>query len=173
MASETKTSIGKALDVIVEALKTLEEAEKITVIKAACEHLKIPVVKTTQKGQDGAEDMAAAATTETTQGSKEKITDIRTLKETKNPRNDIEMICVMGYYLEKYAPEGEAKAAFQPEDIKKYFDQAGFPLPKVANQALINTKKAGYLDSAGRGKYKLNPVGYNLVAHTLPRKKKK
>ncbi len=173
MAGEIKTSIGKALDAIVEALKTLDESEKVTVVKAACEHLNIPLVKTAQKDQAGEEETTVTPPAETIPGNTEKTTDIRTLKETKNPRNDIEMICVMAYYLEKYAPGGEAKSTIQTKDIKKYFDQAGFPLPKVANQALINTKKAGYLDSAGRGKYKLNPVGHNLVAHTLPRGKKK
>jgi hypothetical protein len=28
-------------------------------------------------------------------------------------------------------------------------------------------KNAGYLDSAGTGQYKLNPVGYNLVVHRM------
>lgn len=172
MAGETKTSIGKALDAMVEALKTLDESERITVVKAVCEHLNIPFLKAAHTDQAGIEETTTSLP-ETAPGSTKKITDIRTLKETKSPRNDIEMICVMGHYLEKHAPENEMKSTIQARDIKKYFDQANFPLPKVPAQALINTKKAGYLDSAGRGKYKLNPVGHNLVVHTLPRKKKK
>jgi hypothetical protein len=170
MASETRTSIGKALDAMIEALETLAESERITVVKAVCEHLNIPFLKTSYKEQPGIEDTTASGL-EIAPGGMEKITDIRTLKERKKPRNDIEMICVMGYYLEKFAPEGERKSTIQPKDVGKYFDQANFPFPKVPSQTLINTKKAGYLDSAGRGKYKLNPVGHNLVAHTLPRKK--
>ena len=34
---------------------------------------------------------------------------------------------------------------------------------------LVDTKNAGYLDNgSARGLYRLNPVGYNLVAHSLP-----
>ncbi|WP_425905918.1 hypothetical protein [Nitrobacter sp. TKz-YC02] len=33
---------------------------------------------------------------------------------------------------------------------------------------LTNAKNAGYLDSAGSGKFKLSSVGENLVAITLP-----
>jgi hypothetical protein len=40
-------------------------------------------------------------------------------------------------------------------------------------QVLVDARGAGYFDSAGRGKYKLNPVGHNLVVHKLPKKKAK
>jgi hypothetical protein len=55
------------------------------------------------------------------------------------------------------------------DDMIKYFKQAGFTLPKKPQFLLVNAKNAGYFDSAGTGKYRLNPVGYNLVAHNLPR----
>jgi hypothetical protein len=35
-------------------------------------------------------------------------------------------------------------------------------------QVLIDAKASGYFESASRGEYKLNAVGYNLVAHNLP-----
>jgi len=38
---------------------------------------------------------------------------------------------------------------------------------------LVHAKNAGYLDSSGPGSYKLNPVGYNLVAHAMPLTKEK
>jgi hypothetical protein len=34
---------------------------------------------------------------------------------------------------------------------------------------LVHTKNAGYIDPAGRGLYRINPVGHNLIAHALPR----
>jgi Transmembrane secretion effector len=33
---------------------------------------------------------------------------------------------------------------------------------------LTNAKNAGYLNALERGRFKLNPVGHNLVAHKLP-----
>ena len=34
---------------------------------------------------------------------------------------------------------------------------------------LTNAKNAGYFESVGEGKFKLNAVGYNLVAYSLPK----
>jgi hypothetical protein len=67
------------------------------------------------------------------------------------------------------APADERKVEISAKDITKYFKQAGFPLPGAARMTLVNAKNAGYLDAgAERGAYKLNPVGHNLVAHSLP-----
>ncbi len=173
MASETKQSVGQALDSVINALETLEESTRITVVKAACEHLNIPLIKGKPYFEVPTEtENTQISSLQQTPTSNEKMMDIRTFKETKNPSNDIEMVCIMAYYLETHATGKDKKPTIQPKDIGKYFKQANFPLPKAPSQTLVNTKKAGYLDSAGRGKYKLNPVGYNLVAHSLPRGKK-
>lgn len=100
----------------------------------------------------------------------ETFNDIRSLKEEKRPDNAIQMTALVAYYLQEIALSEEKKDAIDVEDIQKYFKQAGFALPKVPKSALLNTKAAGYLESADRGKYKLNPVGYNLVAYGLPTK---
>jgi hypothetical protein len=81
------------------------------------------------------------------------------------------MACIVAYYLDSLAPPDEQKRSIGRDDIDKYFKQAGHKLPKRIDQMLVNAKSAGYFDSAGRGKYKLNPVGHNLVVHTLPRAK--
>jgi len=95
--------------------------------------------------------------------------DIRSLREQKNPRTAIEMTTVVGYYLENLAPPGERKAEFSEPDLVRYFKQAAFPLPKSSHMTLVHAKNAGYIDAAGRGLYRLNPVGHNLVVHGLPR----
>jgi hypothetical protein len=97
------------------------------------------------------------------------ISDIRTLKETKQPNTVNEMACLVAYYIEYLAPAAERMAQITSADVDKYFKQAGYPLPSAIKQVLQNAKVAGYFDSAGGGGFKLNPVGYNLVAHTLPR----
>ena len=46
----------------------------------------------------------------------------------------------------------------------------GFELPiGPPGQTLLNAKNAGYLDLSGKGQYRLNPVGHNLVTHKLSR----
>lgn len=95
-------------------------------------------------------------------------TDIRSLKEEKQPRTAIEMATLVAYFLAELAKEDEQKTALTSADIKKYFKQAQFQLPSDPNMTLHNSKNAGYLDALGNGRFKLNAVGYNLVAHKLP-----
>jgi hypothetical protein len=100
------------------------------------------------------------------------VHDIRTLKETKGPRSANEMAALVAFYVSELAPEGERKNTISKADIERYFKTAGFNLPADAAFTLVNAKNAGYLDNAGSGQYKLNPVGYNLVAHRMGVRKK-
>ena len=86
----------------------------------------------------------------------------------KRPSSANGMAAIVAFYLSELVPEGERKLEVQAEDMKKYFKQAVFPLPKQPRMLLPNAKNSGYFDTSGGG-YKLNPVGYNLVAHNLPR----
>jgi hypothetical protein len=95
------------------------------------------------------------------------VHDIRTLAKSKKPKSDNEMAAVVAYYLKNVAPTDERKDAISREEIEKYFVQADFPLPKQPQFTLTNAKNAGYFDRTGTGLYKLNPVGHNLVAHSL------
>ena len=94
--------------------------------------------------------------------------DILTLKEQKQPSSGTQMIALMAYYLMHLAPENERKETISADDIQKYFVQAKYPMPGSKSQALVHAKNAGYLDPSERGEYRLNSVGYNLVAHKLP-----
>ncbi len=96
-------------------------------------------------------------------------TSIRDLKEEKQPRSSNQMAALVAYYLSEVADESERKDSVNTSDLEKYFKQAGFKLPKLLPQTLPNAAAAGYLDSVGNGYYKLNPVGYNLIVHALPR----
>lgn len=94
---------------------------------------------------------------------------IRDLKEEKRPESSNQMAALVAYYLTEIADDSERKDAVNTADLEKYFKQANFKLPKSLPQTLSNAAAAGYFDSAGSGLYKLNAVGYNLVAHGLPR----
>ncbi len=96
-------------------------------------------------------------------------TDIRSLTEQKRPRTAVEMAALVAYYLSEVVPAGERKNDITTGDVRKYFKQASYPLPSQPRMTLVNAKNAGYLDAgSARGSYKLNPVGYNLIAHNLP-----
>ncbi len=96
-------------------------------------------------------------------------TSIRDLKDEKQPESLNQMAALVAYYLSELAPEGERREEINTADLEKYFKQAAFRLPRSIQQTLPNAAAAGYFDSAGSGRYRLNPVGYNLVVHGLPR----
>ncbi len=96
--------------------------------------------------------------------------NIRSLKEEKNPESTVEMALIVAYYLTEYSPIEERKSSISSKDLKPYFKQANYVFPQSWKDVLPNAKKAGYVDSLGKGEYKLNSVGYNLVVHGLPRK---
>src|SRR5262249_35881747 len=95
--------------------------------------------------------------------------DIRTLREKKKPKSANEMAAIVGYYLAEVAPSSERKKEIGTPDIEKYFKQAQHRLPEAPGKTLRNAAAAGYFDSVERGLYSLNPVGFNLVTHGLPR----
>jgi hypothetical protein len=96
--------------------------------------------------------------------------DIRALKDEKKPNSARQMACLVAFYLQEQAPEGESKATVTTADLEKYFKQASFKLPDRMEAVLSDAKRAGYFETAARGAYKLTRVGYNLVAHSMPAK---
>ncbi|MGN6329152.1 MAG: hypothetical protein ACTHL5_09450 [Rhodanobacter sp.] len=168
MSSE-KLTLGKAIDLLLGALEPLDESSRETAIIAACRQLSIGValgVPTAQKDptHGGNENsLAPPANPTVTQR-----VDIRSLKEQKSPNSAKQMACVVAYYLRELADAEERKDTVSTADLEKYFKQAGFKLQSRMAQVLVDAKGAGYFESVGRGEYKLNAVGHNLVAHNLP-----
>lgn len=164
-----KKTLGQAIDAIVDALTSLDEATRATAIRAASDHLAISQPMSVEgAAQDVVvprEDVRAAGIP----AAPAAASDVRSMKDQKRPKTAAEMACVVAYYLESVAPAAERKKDVSSEDMQKYFKQAGFPLPKRPQQLLVNARASGYFDSVGHGKYRLNPVGHNLVAHSLPR----
>jgi len=175
--AETKMSLGQAIDHIINALDGLDENARITAVSAACKHLKIHFALSDKENGSGADSGeqenqsgGAAAAEAATKHAGRQI-DIRSLKEEKNPDSAKQMACLVAYYLQEKAPKDERKQSISTDDIEKYFKQANFKLPKKVDQILKDAKRSGYFESKARGEYKLNAVGYNLVAHGLPVKK--
>lgn len=168
-----KITLGQAIDQIIGALESLEPDSRQTAIDAACSHLGINPPTTSQEVlSKPLPGLIAAQQTPATPQNSMKI-DIRTLKDQKQPVSAKQMACVVAYYLMELAPESELKASVNAKDLEKYFKQAKFKLPKTIQQILPDAKQSGYFDSAGKGEYSLNAVGYNLVAHNLPKNKVK
>ncbi len=174
--TRNKLSLGQAIDQIIGALEALESEARRTAVETVCAHLKITIGAATG-GRPA--DPKALALKEDSSGRPAAVppiappaprspTDIRSLRTEKNPRSAREMACVVAFYLQELAPEGERKETVSTADLEKFFKQAHFKLPEKLAQVLVDAKGSGYFDSAARGAYKLNAVGYNLVAHKLP-----
>jgi hypothetical protein len=99
----------------------------------------------------------------------ERVPSIRDLKNAKQPSSANQMAALVAYYLSEVVKGPERKSTVTATDMGKYFKQAGFKLPNRLGMTLPNAAAAGFFDSVGSGEYKLNAVGYNLVAHALPR----
>jgi hypothetical protein len=98
----------------------------------------------------------------------DRLVDIRSFFAQKKPRTHMEAATTVAFYFQHLAPVSQRRDSIDAETLEVAFRQAGWKLPKAIFQKLVDAKKAGYLDPAGQpGAYKLSPVGYNLVEHTL------
>ncbi|HLF17692.1 MAG TPA: hypothetical protein VI749_02240 [Candidatus Omnitrophota bacterium] len=175
--ADKKQTLGQAIDQIINALESLDQGARQTAIKAACAHLSIGSSSDYSSNNESFKNQSGVKTEQEADSVKLPSTssiDIRTLKEQKQPATASQMACIVAYYLQEFAPENERKDGVTSKDLEKYFKQANFKLPKTISQLLPDSRAAGYFDSgSGKGEYKLNAVGYNLVAHNLPKKKSK
>lgn len=176
--ADMKISLGQAIDQIISALEALDQDARLTAISAAGKHLKIHMPSNDEDDASAAADveskddeLASDATLHRPTKHVARQIDIRSLKGEKSPDSAKQMACLVAYYLQELAPKDDRKQTISTQDIEKYFKQAGFKLPKRLEQVLVDAKASGYFESAGRGGYKLNAVGYNLVVHGLPAKK--
>ena len=168
MTTSVDKEIG-AIGTLLKALEPLDPKARQSVLDYVMRRLDIPL-PTTQGG---------ALPTDTSllpPGEPPVITHeptgqvhIEDLVRDKKPRSAIEMATLVAYYLSHKAPQNERKQTISNKDIETYFKIGEFKLPSKPKFTLVNTKGAGYLDAVGDGEYKLNPVGYNLVVHSMPK----
>jgi hypothetical protein len=95
-------------------------------------------------------------------------TDLKTFVATKKPKNDTQLVATIAYFYKFTATEAERKDAISSADLLDACRKADYRRPSRPAQTLINAFKAGVVDKAGTGSYKINSVGENLVAMVLP-----
>jgi len=160
-----------AITAIIAALKPLDDTTRLNVIEFVVKQLGIKLSGRSEPRADvWNSSFPSQITLEEEEEEEEEgndIKDIRSLAEQKQPKTVNDKVAVLAYYLKTLAPQDERRDYITAEDIETYFPGAGFELP-VARMALTNAKNAGYLHAMGSGKYRLNPVGHNLVTHKLP-----
>lgn len=157
----------EAIKAIMTALTPLSEKARASVFEYVVRRLSIPQLAASPLAPPAAE----GARTPSSSGlpSTASSMHIKQFKEEKGPRSANEMAAVAAYYLANVAPPAERKTTINQKSIETSFKIAGFPLPRHVRQTLPNAKSAGYFDLVGDGEYRLNAVGHNLVAHSMPR----
>jgi hypothetical protein len=94
--------------------------------------------------------------------------DIKSFVGSKNPKSDIQFAAVVAYYYRFEAPPEGRKDTISSEILQNSTRLVGRDRLAKPHLTLNNAKNLGYLDSAGRGSFRINTVGENLVAMTLP-----
>lgn len=155
--------VAKAL---FEQLEHLEKDRQHRIIRWVAESLGITLHAKNVGGAGSIEeDLAAPGTTGIRRAQ---ASDIRTFVADKKPKSDVQFATVVAYYYRFEAPEDQRKESITSEVLQDAARLADRERLKKALLTLNNAKNLGYLDSAGRGAFKINTVGENLVAMTLP-----
>ena len=97
-----------------------------------------------------------------------RTTDIKSFVAAKNPRSDMQFAAVVAYYYRFEAPPDESLESISPEVLQNAARLVNRHRLSRPRQTLLNAKAQGYLDLVERGQYRINSVGENLVAMTLP-----
>lgn len=159
----------EAIGACLNALEPLDPKGRQAVLDYVAKRLKIATPDSGELPADTPPDTPPPGDPSEKRDAAKDECHISELVEKKQPTSAIEMAVLVAYYLSHKVPKGERKQTISTDDLTTYFKIADFKLPKSPQYTLPNTKNAGYVDSAGGGEYKLNPVGYNLVVHSMPK----
>ena len=87
------------------------------------------------------------------------VKDIRSFVQEKQPKNDVQFVALAAYYYRFVAPAADRKDAITTSDLQNAARLAPRAVFMSPSTTLNNAVQQGYMDSAGRGAYRLNAVG--------------
>lgn len=94
--------------------------------------------------------------------------DIKTFVDSKRPKSDVQFAAVVAYYYRFEASAENRRDSINAEALRDAARLSGRRQSPKPLMTLNNAKRLGYLDSPERGQFRINSVGENLVAMTLP-----
>ncbi len=176
MSTTPAPGVGAKSDFIAaEEIKALlqgrDKNEQERILRWVAESLELPLVHSRARPQahDPAPQVGdAEAPQPAGHAVAVRATDLRSFTQEKQPKSDMQFVAVAAYFLRFLAPESERKESMTTEDLQTAARLAQWRVFKTPSTTLNNAVQQGYLDSAGRGAYRLNAVGENLVSMTLP-----
>jgi hypothetical protein len=153
---------------IVTELKGMTPEHQLLALRFATETLGLKSALLPSTAAPPAPAQVLHSTLQQPMGGAEHSTDIRSFTSMKAPKSDQQFTAVVAYFYQFEARPEDRKVAIDADTMKEAARLAGRAQVGRWNMTLTNAKNAGYLDSAGSGKFKLSSVGENLVAITLP-----
>lgn len=162
----SKSDDLEAVRLLVEALQPFPNEDRERIIRWAREKLGMtagvapaPAPRVEPSGDTPREAIVA--------GTQDAV-DIKKFVTEKGPRSDVHFAATVAYYHLFKAPQSQRKDSITKEDLVEACRQVDRKRPKVPAQVLVNAYHDGLFDRGGKGSYKLNSVGENLVAMALP-----
>ncbi|MCX6737754.1 MAG: hypothetical protein NTX26_03435 [Candidatus Parcubacteria bacterium] len=152
-----------AMRIVEEAIKSFSPEEQSRIIKVISEKLGIFIKP---EGQDVVENKRIMDAVQDKAVVQNQTKDIKTFIEAKNPRTDKEFATVVAYYYQFESLE--KKDSISKKDLIEATRLADWERLSRPDQTLVNATNSGLLDNISRGQYRINSVGENLVAMTLP-----
>jgi hypothetical protein len=154
-----------AAKIIVETLKKLERPQQERAIRFASEALGL---KSSQQAEPRATatSMGAIPPPPPPPPPAGHATDIKQFTALKSPKSDQQFAAVAAYFYQFEAQPSERRETINAEVLANAARLVNRRRP--TRHVLNNAKNSGYLDSVSAGEFKINTVGENLVAMTLP-----
>lgn len=153
----------EAVRTLVTTLEKFDKNEQERIIRWAREKLGLVV---TQVHSAAPPQLTKQQIPQTFQGQAK---DLKSFVNEKNPSSDMQFAVTVAYYYKFEAPENERKDSINSDILQDAARLSSRTRLKNPGQTLINASFNGMLDKAEeKGAYKINTVGENLVAMTLP-----
>jgi hypothetical protein len=171
LASQQNKDDLAAVRTMAKALEGFESTDQERILRWVREKVGLPT-----GGPSPAEPARLAATPPATPAQHATGTNvsIKDFITSKNPRSDNQLAATVAYYYQFEAPESQRKETISADDLQEACRKAGRARLRQPSKTLLHAHGVGLLDKASdRGTYRINSVGENLVAMTLPGTAKK
>jgi hypothetical protein len=152
-----------ATRIIVDQLKDFSAENQQMIIKWACEKLGVSQPSLNPSSVVVPLENVAESLTSSVLAP---AMNIKSFVEEKDPKTDMHFATVVAYYYRFVAQE--RKETISAEDLQEATRLGGRRRLSNPAKTMSNATSAGLLDNAGRGLYRVNTVGENLVAMVLP-----
>lgn len=155
---------------VVDQLKALERDRQVRVLRWVAESLNLDLSPRSAVQPPGGELVAAMPEARIAQAQPRQhgVVDIKTFVDSKKPKSDVQFAAVVAYYYQFEATPGQRSETIDAKALQEAARLTGRRRPPKPLVTLNNAKTLGYLDAPERGQFRLNTVGENLVAMTLP-----